>query len=67
LVKEEGGLEMGEFPAGGTGGASLGKPRFSRGVITFEEVDWVGVEARSSSFEAMEVAAQHCYKLHCVF
>jgi len=67
LVEEEGGLELREFVAGGAGGASFCEPRFSRCVIALEEIDWVGVEARSSGFEAMEVAAQHCDELRCVF
>ena len=37
------------------------------GVITFKEIDWMGVEAHSSSFEAMEVTAQHCDELRSVF
>jgi len=67
LVEEESGLEPSEFVAGGAGGGSLGEPRFSRGVVALKEIDWMGVEARSGGFKVMEVAAQHCDKLRCVF
>jgi hypothetical protein len=51
----------------GTGGASCGKPQVSRGDVTFEEKNWMGVMAHGGSFDVVEVATQHCDELCCVF
>ena len=43
-----------------------GEPGFSHSVVALEEINGMGIGARSIGFNVVEVAAQHCDELQCI-